>query len=435
MNIAYIIPGSGGSFYCGNCLRDNAYFHAIRAQGHNALKIPLYLPLFSHEQNEFEAPVFYGAVNLYLKQQFSLFRRMPSWVDAWLNSPAVLRFAAKKAHSTRASGLEDMTISMLMGEHGQQKEELEKLVHWMETHFKADVIHISNALLLGLAHKLRERLKVPVVCSLQDEDVWVEPMHPEFGQKVWDLMAEKAADVDMFIPVSHYFSAYMQEKLSLSEDRMRPLYLGIDPANYTCVPALEKPRTIGYLSRMCYSNGLDILVDAFILLKKDTRNNDVRLALTGGYTSDDVSFLKKQKRKLADAGLIRDVDFIEDFDGEHRHSFLGSIRMLSVPVRRGEAFGIYLTESMASGVPIVQPRLGAFAEIVEQSGGGLVYPENTPESLCEALDSMLNNNEGVARMSQNARKSAESLFNINLLAAKLTDIYGQAINKYKENVD
>ena len=49
--------------------------------------------------------------------------------------------------------------------------------------------------------------------------------------------------------------------------------------------------------------------------------------------------------------------------------FLKRCPMISVPVRIGEAFGMYLLEAMASGVPVVQPALGAFPEIVDVSGG------------------------------------------------------------------
>ena len=430
MKIAHIIPGSGGSFYCGNCLRDSKLFDSMREQGHEAIKIPMYLPLFSHDPDNDMTPVFYGAVSLYLKQVVPIFRRAPKWVDRLLNSRPVLKFAARQANSTRASGLEDMTVSMLMGEHGLQKEELEKMVHWLETHFKPDVIHISNALLLGLAHMLRERIGVPVICSLQDEDVWVDPMRPEFSAKVWDLMREKSRDIDMFVSVSHYYTEFMKEKLGLSEEKIQTLHLGVDPADYQYVNSEEKPRSIGFLSRMCRENGLDILIDAFILLKEQPGFEDVRLLLTGGQTNDDKAFLKEQKHKIEQSGLRTHVEFISDFDPSARDAFFKRIMLLSVPVRKGEAFGIYLTEAMAAGIPIVQPPLGAFPEIIEKSGGGMTYRENTPEELAKTFRELFSKQESLTQLSRNARQSVEKTFNVHELTREMTRIYQTAAKNF-----
>jgi len=131
MKIVHIIPGSGGSFYCGNCLRDSKYVRALKDLGHQVIKVPLYLPIFDDAHDLDEVPVFYGAVNLYLKQQFPIFRHMPSFVEHALDSKSILEMAARKAGSTRAKGLEEMTISMLLGEEGNQKEELERLVGFL----------------------------------------------------------------------------------------------------------------------------------------------------------------------------------------------------------------------------------------------------------------------------------------------------------------
>ena len=430
MKIAHIIPGSGGSFYCGNCLRDSKLFDAIRSEGHDAVKIPMYLPLFAHDLTGREVPVFYGAISLYLKQQLPWLRNAPAWVDKVLNSGPMLRFAAHMANSTRASGLEEMTISMLLGEDGQQKDELEKLTEWFENHLKPDVIHISNALLLGLAHQLRSRLQVPVVCSLQDEDVWVEPMHPETATAVWKLMQEKAAFVDRFIPVSRYFSTFMKEKLQLTDEKISTIYLGIDPDEYIYKNAIEKPRNIGYLSRMCHENGLDILVDAFILLKKNTDMQDVKLLITGGKTADDNAYIREQKDKIAKAGLRSMVAWIHEFEPDHRNKYFSEIRALSVPVRNGEAFGIYLAEALAAGIPVVQPALGAFPEIIEQSGGGIVYPDNNANELAAALSELLRNNELAAELSLNARQSAIETFNIHEQAKKMISVYEEVIRDF-----
>jgi glycosyltransferase involved in cell wall biosynthesis len=433
MKIVHIIPGSGGSFYCGNCLRDSKLFDSLRAEGLDAIKIPMYLPLFANDHGLQEVPVFYGAVSIYLKQQYPIFRNAPVWVDKILNSLPMLRFAARMANSTRATGLEEMTISMLKGEHGEQKDELEKMAHWLSTHLKPDVIHISNALLLGLAHKLKEYLDVPVVCSLQDEDVWVDVMHPDIVPKVWQLMKEKAEDVDMFIPVSHYYTSFMKERLSLPAHKMSTLHLGVDPADYIYKNASDKQRTIGYLSRLCRENGLDVLVDAFILLKRIEGNEDIRLLLTGGYTGDDHHFLKEQKRKLKEAGVLSQVEFIGEFGEKGRAGFFNRVQVLSVPVHNGEAFGIYLTEAMAAGIPVVQPALGAFPEIIESSKGGITYPANTPEELAGALNKLLNDRNSLSVLSTSARQSIIERFNIHSLAKEMHTIYDKVIQDYKSN--
>ena len=423
MNIVQIIPGSGGSFYCGNCLRDSKYVVALREQGHEVIKIPMYLPIFADEHDIKEIPVFYGAVSIYLKQLYPIFRKAPAWFDRLLNSKPLLKMAASMAGSTNAKGLEEMTVSMLLGEDGKQQEELERLVDWMAEHCKPDVVHISNALLLGLAHRIKEKLNVPIVCSLQDEDVWVDAMQPVFRDIIWQLMSDKAEDVDHFIAVSDYFSKVMQQRMKLPSGKIQRLYIGIDPLDYEFNPTHDKERNIGYISRMCHENGFDIVVDAFIQLKKRVGFEDVKLIMTGGSTGSDTNYIKEIRKKLSKEKLDDQVEFIEDFEEPGRMAFFNMVSVVSVPVRNGEAFGMYLLESMASGVPVVQPALGAFPEIVNLSGGGIIYEPNTPESLCEALAGLLSDREKLNNLSLNARKGVELNFNIHDHAKEIIEVY------------
>jgi len=428
MNIVHIIPGSGGSFYCGNCLRDSKYVDAIRKLGHQVIKVPMYLPLFADEHDIKDIPVFYGAVSIYLKQLYPIFRRAPQWFDKILNSGPALKLAAGMAGSTRAKGLEEMTVSMLLGEEGKQSEELERMVDWIATNCKPEVIHLSNALLLGLAHRLKERMNVPVVCSLQDEDVWVDVMKQKARDEVWELMHEKSRYVDAFVAVSNYYASVMKEKMKIPPEKIETLYLGVDPNSNQEVHKLARERNIGFLSRMNYDNGLDILVEAFIILKKQNGFEDVKLIMTGGSTGDDAKFLNNLKKKLKREKLNQHIDFCEDFMCDDRTMFFKRISVLSVPVRLGEAFGLYLLESMVSGVPVVQPALGAFPEIVEISGGGIIYEPNTPDKLAEALARILNDKDLLAVKSNDGYKGVREHFDIEIQAKKLVDLYERIKN-------
>jgi glycosyltransferase involved in cell wall biosynthesis len=423
MRILHIIPGSGGSFYCGNCLRDSKYVDALRKMGHEVIKIPMYLPLFADEHDLNDTPVFYGAISIYLKQLFPIFRKAPRWFDNLLNAKPMLRLAAGMAGSTRAKGLSEMTISMLKGEHGRQHEELDRLIEWIREHYPADAIHLSNALLSGLAPRIREKLGTRVFCSLQDEDVWVDVMKPEFREEAWNLMESNSRYIDKFIGVSHYFSDLMVDRIGLDEGKVTTIHLGVDPVDYEYIPVADKPRNIGFISRMCHENGLDILVEAFIRLRDRQDLQDVKLILTGGSTGDDKEFLHHLKKRIRESGLTDQVEFHEDFEEEGRREFFRKVSVVSVPVRIGEAFGLYLLESMASGVPVVQPALGAFPEIIHKAGGGAVYEPNQPEYLAEALAGLLSDPGRLAEISRKGYEGVLRNFDIFTHARELTSVY------------
>ena len=423
MKIVTIVPGFGGSFYCGNCLRDSVFVNTLKAMGHDSVMLPIYLPLTYNNHETGQIPVFYGAVNIYLKQNFKLLRHMPAWLHRFFDSGPILKYAAHKAGSTRAAGLEEMTISMLQGVDGFQAEELQQLIDYLKYQEKPDVIHLSNSLLLGLAKKIHEELTIPVVCSLQDEDVWIDAMVPVYRQKLWDLMAEKGLEVDAFVGVSSYFGNWMKEKLQIPDSKMHIVSIGIDPEQYKVfIPNLDPP-TIGYLSRICEDNGFEVLVDAFILLKNNPSYRNARLRVTGGMTGDDTHFVKKQVKKLKRKGYHKDVEFMENFRPDDLHHFFHGLSVVSVPVLKGEAFGLYQLEALASGIPVVQPALGAFPEIAETTGGGLIYQPNTPSALANALAELFSNPEKLQDMSIEGRRAIITKYNTRTLTEKMIIVY------------
>jgi glycosyltransferase involved in cell wall biosynthesis len=373
MKIAYVTPGHGLQFYCQNCFRDTALLQSLASLGHEVTKVPMYLPTGVETGADVAAtPVFYGAVNIYLKEKLPFYRSAPEWMERLLDSPSLLHLAAKKSGSTRPAGLEEMTLSMLEGETGRQATELDHLIKHLQTDVDPDVVHLSNALLLGLAHRLKKDLGAGVVCSLQDENEWVDLMGHDYQKKVWNLMAEKAADVDLFVTASQYYADKAKEKLKLPGDRIRVIHGGIDLEGYEKSALPLDPPVIGYLCRLSEYFGLGILVDAFLELKKENRFRDLKLHLTGGYSGDDKPFLNKQMKKIAELGFKDDVTLFDDFCKSSRISFLKSLTVLSVPVPSGEAFGAYQVESLAAGVPVVQPNVGCFTAIVEKTQGGLI---------------------------------------------------------------
>ncbi len=424
MKIVYITPGAGMSFYCQNCFRDNALLKSLLALGHDVVRVPMYLPSNLDSNDKITGtPVFYGAINVYLKEKLPFYRHAPVWLERIMDSHVLLNFAAKKSGSTRAAGLEEMTLSMLHGEMGRQASELDHLIQFLKNEIAPDVVHISNALLLGLAHKLKDDLGARIVCSLQDENEWVDLMDEPYQEQVWNLMAKKAEDVDLFVTASRYYSEKSQKQLKIPADKIKVILGGINLDGYLKSPLPFDPPVLGYLCRMSEYFGLGILVDAFINLKKDSRFGDLRLHLTGGYSSDDKSFVNAQIKKITQNGFARDVQIFKDFEKDSRVHFLKSLTLLSVPVPSGEAFGAYQVEALAAGVPVVQPNVGCYPEFVEATNGGLLYEPNTSEHLAGAIASLLRDPERVRKLGDLGNRVVLERFSMDAMAKNIARIY------------
>ena len=123
--------------------------------------------------------------------------------------------------------------------------------------------------------------------------------------------------------------------------------------------------------------------------------------------------------------LYIDTDFeiTPDFTQSALQDFFKSTTVLSVPVLNGEAFGLYQLEALASGVPLVQPELGAFPEISKATGGGVIYKPNTAEALAHKLAEVLSNPAQLEAMSLAGRKAVEEKFDCGKLSEKMVEIY------------
>jgi len=424
MRIVHIVPGSGGTFYCQNCMRDAALVRSLRARGHDVIMVPLYLPLFTDTADvTTDAPVFFGGVNVYLQQRFGIFRKTPRWLDRLLDAMWVLKRAARHEGSTSPGELGPMTLSMLEGPKGNQRKELERLVNWMRDHERPDVIHISNALLLGLVGELTRTVEVPIVCSLQDEDTWIDAMKAPYDRLCWDLMADLASDVDSFVAVSKWYAERMCEHMKMARDRITVVPLGIDLDGIDPALLHFDPPVIGYLSRMSESQGIGLLVDAFIELKQDPRLSSLRLKATGGITGADKAFVASLRKKLERHGMQADVEFLSDFEKPERRDFLRSISVLSVPVVRGEAFGTFILEALAFGVPVVQPDAGAFPELVNDTGGGLIYDVDEKNGLVKALRDLLLDPARATELGQKGRAVVLARYGIDRMADDMLAVY------------
>ena len=406
VNLLHLTPGAG-AMYCGGCLRDNALVAALRKLGHQGLMVPLYLPLTLDEEDQSAGtPVFFSGINVYLAQKAALFRGAPGWLRDLFASPRLLKWAAGKAAKTRAADLGELTLSMLRGEAGNQAREIEDLIAWLKTQPKPDVLCLSNALLIGMVHRLKAELRVPVACTLQGEDSFLDALPETHRAACWRTLAERAAAVDLFIAPSRYFGNLMRERLGLPADRVRVVHNGINLEGYgvegrgskaegqtgappSTLDARPSTPVLGFFARMCPEKGLDTLVEAYIVLRQRGRVGQLKLRVGGSCGPADAAFVDSLRERLEASGLLDDVEFHPNLDRAGKLAMLRSLSVFSVPALYGEAFGLYVIEALAAGVPVVQPRVAAFPELIEATGGGVLCAAGDALALAEAIEALL----------------------------------------------
>ncbi|MDA1264462.1 MAG: glycosyltransferase family 4 protein [Planctomycetota bacterium] len=415
MKILQLTPGTG-HFYCGSCLRDNALALALRARGHDAMILPLYLP-FALEQGELSdtvpgGKVHLGGINMYLQHKLPVLGRLPGLVHDALDKPSILRWVAARGTMTEPADLGPLTVSTLKGDHGRQRSEVARLAESLAQLPKPDVVLLSNVMLAGLVQAVKAATGAPLVCTLQGEVPFLDGMVEPYKSEAWNELRAATAHIDGYVPVSNWYGEVVRERLDLDPGRIHPVHNGIDPADFGPWKAPKAP-TIGYLARMHRPKGLHTLIDAFLVVKKKVPN--ARLRIAGVSLSEDKGLVTELKQRLA--WVADSVEWLPNVDREQKLEMLRELSVLSVPATYGESFGLYLLEAWASGVPVVQPRSGAFPELLESTGAGLLVEPDDVRSLANGLVELLTDEARARELGEAGRAAVQERFTLDAMAA------------------
>ena len=431
MSIAYIAAGAAG-MYCGSCLHDNTLAAGLMDHGHDVALIPTYTPLRSDERDVTNEPIFYGAINVYLQQKAGFFRRAPAVLNRLLDRPALLRWVSRFAASTDARDLGALTLSILQGEEGRQQRELHRLLQFLES-FEPDLVQLTNAMFLGIGASIRTHLGVPVVSGLTGEDLFMEELPAPFRHQVETEMRRRARDIDGFIATSHYYAAAMRTFLDVEPDRMYVVPLGINLDGFSATTAIDEEVTIGYLARICPEKGLHQLIDAFRILRSEPDGQRIRLKIAGYLGARDAAFFDEQKAKVASWGLSGAVDFLGEVDRDQKMELLHAMDLLSVPTIYKEPKGLFVLEGWAAGVPAVLPRHGAFPELIETTGGGLLVEPNSPADLAQGLRVLIDDPQRRIDCGKKGRAAVESDFNTQVMTQRTETVYQTVVDRARRS--
>ncbi|TFG49768.1 MAG: glycosyltransferase, partial [Candidatus Brocadiia bacterium] len=174
------------------------------------------------------------------------------------------------------------------------------------------------------------------------------------------------------------------------------------------------------------------LVEAFIRLKKNDRLKNVKLRIAGGKSPGDNDFIEMLKTKLDSLEILHDVEFLDDFDYISKQDFLRSLTVLSVPEKTPVAYGLYVLEALASGIPVVEPDFGVFRELIRETGGGVLFEPGNVEMLAQTLETLLLDADYARQLGTTGKEAILRKFDITKTAEKLSRIYENAAKKFNE---
>ena len=433
--IIYLTAGAGGMF-CGSCMHDNALSRALSEHGWDIQLVPTYTPIRTDEEDVSVDRVMFGGVNVYLQQKIPLLRYLPTFLDRFLDSPWLIRKVTSKAMETDAKMLGKLAHSMLLGEQGNQRKEVRQLCKWLLA-INPKLVIFSNILIGGCIKHLKQKSSIPVLVTLQGDDVFLESLQEPYKTRCIEQIKKIAEHVDGFIVQSNFFRDYMADYFSIPLDKFYVTPLGINTTDFKSFqrthqsPQHGQRQTIGYLARLAPEKGLHHLVDAFLELKTHPNTQHIHLKIAGWLAPEHQSYAQQQFERLKVAGHEDHFEYLGAVEREAKLEFLKNIDVFSVPTQFKEPKGLYVLEALAAGVPVVVHQHGAFPELVGESTGGLLVPPENPQRLVDAILRLLEDHQLRNEMGNAGQRYVFQQRN----ATKMAEVTSQAIESFFKNSD
>ena len=216
--------------------------------------------------------------------------------------------------------------------------------------------------------------------------------------------------------------------LDLPREKFHIVPLGIDLAGHDGTPSERKAEhfNVGYFARVCPEKGLHQLVEGFRLLHQ--RHPHTRLRAAGYLGSRDRDYFEQIREQARDLGPAFEYAGSPNTH-EEKVAFLKSLDILSVPTVYREPKGLYVLEALANGVPVVQPRHGAFPEMLEATGGGLLVEPGDPADLAHALEELLKDPSGRMQIAHAGRAAVHSQYDDATMARRTLEILSNGAPK------
>jgi glycosyltransferase involved in cell wall biosynthesis len=153
---------------------------------------------------------------------------------------------------------------------------------------------------------------------------------------------------------------------------------------FRIIPGRTRERDLIFVGRLVSDKGVDLLLEALARLKY----KGIRPRLTVIGSGPEETLLR---RLAAELGLTSQVEFAGAKTGENLAEALNAHRILVVPSRWAEPFGVVALEAIACGCVVIGSEEGGLPDAMGPCG--VTFPNGNVDSLADAIQTVLMNRE------------------------------------------
>jgi glycogen synthase len=168
-----------------------------------------------------------------------------------------------------------------------------------------------------------------------------------------------------------------------------------DETIFRAVPNLPRDKNLVFLGRLVSDKGVDLLLQALKVLQNDNLFPDLTLVGSGPEEKD-------LQRLATELGVDRQLTFAGQKSGSAIAEILNRHRILVVPSRWEEPFGVVALEGIACGCIVVGSERGGLKEAIGPCG--LTFENGNVRALADQLKRLLNDSSLQANMRDHATK-------------------------------
>lgn len=194
--------------------------------------------------------------------------------------------------------------------------------------------------------------------------------------------------------------------------------------NNTLRNKTKKSNQIIYLGRIDRTKGVHLLLEAIKILHKNSFDN-FKCIIAG--TGPDR--YRNQLQRYLKSNNISNVHFTGQLDKTQLNVLVQASIFSVAPSLWYDNMPNAVLESLALGTPVIASNHGSFPEIIKNGSNGLLFEPHDTEDLSRKMEFLLDNNDVISMMSENAETYIKNNHSPHQHYIKLMDLYSELINK------